>query len=135
AGRRRRHGAGARDPGPGGGRAPGARRRRDRRPSWARPAGGARRAGIGLAVLLAVLAGLAAAGCGPTGERAAARPPVLYVANALDGTVMRLDAAAGRVLGPPCRPARPRHSWRWARPGSCSSPRRPRRPAPRRAPA
>ena len=51
------------------------------------------------ALLAAVLAG----GCAPPdGDAAgAASQRVLYVANALDGTVTRLDARDGRALGPP----------------------------------
>jgi streptogramin lyase len=59
-----------------------------------------RTAGAGRA--LAVLWCLALAACGPAGAGAAGpRAPVLYVSNARDGTIARLDAAAGRAVGPP----------------------------------
>ena len=47
-----------------------------------------------------------AAGCAPAPDRAPAGPAVLYVANARDGTVTRVDGASGAVLGQPV-PVRP----------------------------
>src|SRR5437763_7395255 len=51
----------------------------------------------GVAVI--VLAG-SVAGCAPPSTGAASRgaPPVLYVANAVDGTLSRLDARTGRAV-------------------------------------
>jgi hypothetical protein len=48
---------------------------------------------VGLATLVAA--------CDPVGPRGAAPAPAVLVANAGDGTVSRIDAAAGRELGPP----------------------------------
>jgi hypothetical protein len=63
----------------------------------ARPRGRAPRVG---ALLLAWA--VIAAGCaGGSGVTAAARAPVLYVANGRDGTVTRFAAAGGAVLGAP----------------------------------
>ena len=56
------------------------------------------------------------AGCVPPAGGPPGGPPVLYVANALDGTVTRLDARSGRVLGPPI-PAGPAPAHLVAGPG------------------
>src|SRR5262245_23020030 len=50
--------------------------------------------------LLVVLWCLAGAGCGPPGDVARAGTPLLYVSNARDGTLTRIDTASGRVVGP-----------------------------------
>jgi YVTN family beta-propeller protein len=49
---------------------------------------------------LAVAWGVAAAGCARPGGGAGARVPVVYVSNARDDTVTRIDAATGRVIDP-----------------------------------
>ena len=59
---------------------------------------GTRRA-LGLAVTAVM--GAAGGACGPAPDAAGAGPIVLYVANALDGTVTRVDGERGRPLGPP----------------------------------
>ena len=51
--------------------------------------------------VLAVLWGLAVAGCAPAVGGTGTGAPVLYVGNARDGTLTRIDAASGHVLGPP----------------------------------
>jgi DNA-binding beta-propeller fold protein YncE len=49
-----------------------------------------------------VLAALLVAGCArPAGFAPGPRLPLLYVANAADGTITRLDAVSGRVVGRP----------------------------------
>ena len=65
--------------------------------------GGSRPRGLGPAAwALLVVWSVTAAGCaGRTEEAAAARAPVLYVGNGRDGTVTRLDAGGGHVLGAP----------------------------------
>jgi DNA-binding beta-propeller fold protein YncE len=50
-----------------------------------------------MALALAALSGCAP----PIGGHAASPSPLLYVTNAADGTITRLDAATGRVAGPP----------------------------------
>jgi DNA-binding beta-propeller fold protein YncE len=51
---------------------------------------------------LVLAAGVACLACvAPAPPRGAAAPAYLYVANALDGTVTRLDGASGRVVGRP----------------------------------
>jgi len=71
---------------------------RARRLWSAAPRGPARPATTAGAVVALVCA---VAGCGPalTGTPGAPGGPVLYVANAGDGTLTRIDATAGRVIG------------------------------------
>jgi hypothetical protein len=76
------------------------RRLRGARGLWGatpRRPGSAARAGRALVVLSWV----AFTGCGVTDAGTGARGPVLYVSNSLDGTVSRVDARAGRIVGTP----------------------------------